>query len=351
MVPGSQQGRRRSGSRPRGRREAEPLAASWRPANEAPEASGSDDSTGDPVADDLDERPAGKRRHRRRRGIARYGWGLYAVPLLIVATALAFFQVSEPPSTGSGGASGGDAQGSGPPLVQEAPPGGKYPNTMFSATLPPGGAVPEHGAGTFDVLPGSSPVVGSGNLKRYTVEVESGVELDGGNDSFGKLVQSTLSDPRSWTNPDAQTSEGPLALQRVDGGGPQPDFRVTLVSQQTARKVCGYDNGLPYDTSCKKGDRTYINAARWMRGAVAFESDLLAYRHYAINHEVGHVFGLKHVPCPAQGAMAPTMMQQTFSTSNDELADLNARASQGTSIPKNGFVCKPSSWPFPLGGS
>src|SRR5699024_984441 len=135
-----------------------------------------------------------------------------------------------------------------------------------SAELPDGAPFPRTGAGTFDVLSGSSPQVGSGELYRYTVETEVGVDLAAGNDHFGNLVQQTLSDPRSWTNP---RGDG-LALQRVSDDGPRPDFRVILVSQQTAREVCGYDEGLPYDSSCRDDDAVYLNAARWVRGAVAF---------------------------------------------------------------------------------
>ena len=295
---------------------SEPLAASWRP----------------------DPGP----RHARpsRRG---WLWLLLALPLLLIVSGLALLRAGEPRHHRPAAAD------QAPPLVQQPPANQSFPPETFSANLPPGGEIPATGDGSFSALPGSSPVVGSGRLQRYTVEVENGVRLPGGNDTFGELVQDTLSDPRSWTNPKAATPRGPLALQRVEAGGPRPDFRVTLVSQQTARQVCGYQRGLPVDTSCKVGDREYINAARWVRGAVAFEGDMGAYRHYAINHEVGHAFGLDHVGCPAPGALAPTMMQQTFGVSNDVLHDLNTEASQGTAIPRNGFTCRPSAWPFPTG--
>ncbi|GAA4612916.1 DUF3152 domain-containing protein [Saccharopolyspora hordei] len=285
--------------------------------------------------------------------LSRYGWRVYAVPLLVVISALAVFQTVRPgdgdasTETESQAAIGADAPDE--PVVTEAAPGQKFSSDMFSADLPPGGPIPETGARTFRVLPGTSERVGDGRLYRYTVEIEVGVELGDPEAEFGSVVQATLSDPRSWTNPQGGTSSGPISLQRVDADGPSPDFRVILVSQQTAREACDYSNGVPYDSSCRKGEIVYLSAARWVRGAVAYQGDLGSYRRYAVNHEVGHVFGNKHVGCPTQGGLAPVMMQQTFSVSNNELHELNKIADQGTKIPADGFVCKPNPWPFPLG--
>ncbi|QUH00321.1 DUF3152 domain-containing protein [Saccharopolyspora erythraea] len=317
----------------RSERSGEPLAASWHPTAE---------HAGE--ADDESPKPS-----RRRRALGRYGWRIYALPLLVVVSALAVFQAVRPPEGGRALEMNPPNDDTGPaaPIVTEAPPGQTFAPDMFSADLPPGAPLPEFGARTFDVLPGTSPRVGQGDLYRYTVEVEVGVKLSEGNDSFGHLVQETLSDPRSWTNPQA----GGIALERVDRTGPRPDFRVILVSQQTAREACDFSNGVPFDSSCRKGDMVYINAARWVRGAVSFEGDSGSYRRYAINHEVGHVFGNGHVGCPAPGGLAPVMMQQTFSVANNELHELNKVADQGTFIPANGFVCKYNAWPFPVGGN
>jgi len=51
-----------------------------------------------------------------------------------------------------------------------------------------------------------------------------------------------------------------------------------------------------------------------MSGAEDFGTDLATYRLYLINHEVGHFLGWGHVGCPAQGALAPLMMQQSVTT-------------------------------------
>jgi hypothetical protein len=257
------------------------------------------------------------------------------MPLLVVITVLATVQNSRPPAMSTAGT----------PFKPHwrinkvpLPAGGR----LFSADLPPGPPFAVAGNGLFTVVPGHGPLIGSGRLYRYTVEVEQGVLSPSDQQAFARLVEVTLSDPRSWTNP---RGDG-IAVQRVDYGA--PDFRVTLVSQATARRMCGYDQGLRYDTSCRVNRRTYLNVARWVRGAVAFHGDIENYRRYAINHEVGHVFGRSHVPCPRDGALAPVMMQQTLSVSNDELHELNSEVQQGdTPIPDDGAVCRPSAWPFP----
>ncbi len=135
-------------------------------------------------------------------------------------------------------------------------------------------------------------------------------------------MEKTLSDPRSWG------ADGAMAFQRVDSGA--VDFRVTLTSSLTVRKLCGYS--LPYETSCYNGEigRAVINDARWVRGAVAYKGNLAAYRTYVVNHEVGHALGNDHRPCPKKGALAPIMMQQTL----------------GLTTPGVG-TCRANPWPHP----
>jgi hypothetical protein len=186
-------------------------------------------------------------------------------------------------------------------------------------------------------VPGSSGVVGQGTVRTYTVEVEDGVELPEGEAAFAQAVQATLSDSRSWV------ASGTIAVRRIDAG--QPDVRIRMSSQQTARAKCGFE--IPVDVSCRSGNKVYLSAARWIRGAVAFSDDLVSYRQYMVNHEVGHFFGKKHRPCTAHGGPAPVMMQQTFSTSNDEILKITASSPQGVNIPRDGKTCTPNPWPYP----
>ena len=203
-----------------------------------------------------------------------------------------------------------------------------------SAELPDGPPVPRLGYGTWHVVPGSGGAIGVGVLHTYSVEVEDGVRVADGDAAFGRTVEQALGDPRGWT------ADGEVALRRVDAG--QPDLRIRLTSQDTARALCGFE--LPFDTSCRIDDAVYLSAARWARGAKAFD-DLAEYRRYMVNHEVGHFLGHSHEPCEVDGAPAPVMMQQTFSTANDELARITRENPQQTVVPTDGKVCEPNPWP------
>ena len=117
----------------------------------------------------------------------------------------------------------------------------------------------------------------------------------------------------------------------------------------TVREGCGYEFRL--ETSCynpvygaDRQARVFINEARWVRGAVPFEGDVGSYRQYVINHEVGHAIGyVRHEPCDKQGALAPVMMQQTFSTSNDDGAKFDPEF-----VKADGKTCRFNPWPYPI---
>ncbi|MFB9909675.1 DUF3152 domain-containing protein [Allokutzneria oryzae] len=220
-----------------------------------------------------------------------------------------------------------------PPVPVPPPPA----EGSGSAALPDGPTIPARGEGGWRVVPGTSERVGQGRLYTYTVEIENGVQLPEGDIEFGRAVQATLEDPRSWAG------GGRISVRRIDSG--TPSVRIRLVSQETARATCGFE--IPVDVSCRTSGGVFLSAARWVRGAVAFKGDLAAYRQYMVNHEVGHAFGNGHEVCHADGAAAPVMMQQTFSTANDEVADISAGTNQGTRVPRDGKRCAANAWPFP----
>ena len=279
-----------------------------------------------------------------RRFVRTWGWRAYALPVLTVLTVLCGMDVANGSTglplvgTGSGApapqaaATGAGDTAAAPSPAAQGPakptPTGIYVDDGGTGTarplpptaLPPGGPYSQRGGERYDVVPGTSKVFGSGPLHRFTVELEAGVADDGA--AFAAAVEKTLSDPHSWGR------GGRASFQRIDTG--VPDFRVTLTSSLTVRKLCGYD--LPYETSCYNGDlaRVVINDARWVRGAVAYKDNVPLYRVYVVNHEVGHALGNGHLQCPRNGALAPVMMQQTL----------------GVSTPGVG-TCKPNPFPFP----
>lgn len=244
----------------------------------------------------------------------------------------------ESAAAGSGGTTaltGGTASGAVPdPNQQDA--GDHVAGSIAAAVLPAGADFVATGSGAWHVVPGTSPAVGIGERAvTYTVEVEDGLPADL-DEQFAQVVTATLADPRSWIG------DGQVSFTRVDNG--DPDIRISLTSQHTVRSPgnCGWD--IPLEASCFNGwmGRVLINDARWVRGAVAYNGDLDAYRAYAINHEVGHALGNKHQPCPGNGDPAPVMMQQSWSTSDDDLALLDPQT-----IPADGNVCVPNPFPFP----
>lgn len=145
------------------------------------------------------------------------------------------------------------------------------------------------------------PIVGAGGgrLVTYRVEVEPGLDLQ----ELVRQVDAILGDPRSWT------ADGDVRLQRV---AHDPDLRVVLASPAIVDERCARA-GLRTNGwfSCFDGSAAMLNLDRWTQGTWRFPGDLHTYRTYLVNHEVGHGLGHGHVGCPARGAPAPVMMQQT----------------------------------------
>ncbi len=280
-----------------------------------------------------------------------YGWQLYAVPVLLVVTALVLVQTVgedgvDARAEQNGGAAAG-AQGEETPetpVVTEKP---VVPQNLKipTADLPPGPNFPAAGADKWTVLPGTTPRVGTGgDLYTYTVEVEEGIDLApyGGLDSFGRLVDATLADPRGWA------AGGTVSVQRVDGDA-DADIRISLATPETVHKpeYCGYS--IKYESSCwrRSEKRVMINLARWVRGALAFSGDIGSYREYAINHEIGHAFGRGHTGCENEGDLAPVMMQQSFGVANNYVAQLNDQAGNADPVQADGKTCRFNQWPNP----
>lgn len=173
--------------------------------------------------------------------------------------------------------------------------------------------VPQRGTGRLVVAPGSAGAPGAGAVKRVRVEVEEGLDVDPA--AFAAFVLDTLNDPHSWGK------GGRMTFARTAGSA---DIRVVLASPDTSVKLCA-----PLDTmgtlSCGVGSTAVLTLYRWVKAIPDFGADRTGYRHYVINHEVGHTLGHGHESCPGTGRVAPVMMQQT----------------------KGLKGCLPNGWPYP----
>ncbi len=202
-------------------------------------------------------------------------------------------------------------------------PGRPDSNAERTSEATPAPRLVAAGSGRLHVVPGNTPRSGSGPLRRYRVEVESGLGLDG--QEFTAEVDRVLTDPRSWGADDR------LSFQRVSHG--PVAFRVVLASPTTTDRLCGpfashgrYSCGIaPRNASGPLVTGAVINSRRWLRGAETYAGQLPQYREYLINHEVGHALDHRHKNCSGAGRPAPVMMQQT----------------------KGVGACRPNSWPFP----
>jgi hypothetical protein len=162
---------------------------------------------------------------------------------------------------------------------------------------------PTSASGRYVVVPGNSsaPSDDAGRVVRYLVEVEAGLPFDP--DEFAETVHRILNDARGWANDGTR-------FKRVDEGSVA--FRVSLSSPDLTDAEC-HPLRTRGQVSCWNGQRAVINALRWGSGADTYGADLLGYREYLINHEVGHALGHGHVNCPDEGEPAPVMVQQTKS--------------------------------------
>lgn len=175
--------------------------------------------------------------------------------------------------------------------------------------------VPDLG-GAFTVVPGEAPAPGAGTVRSVRVEVEQGLPVDG--EVLAQAVLATLNDPRGWGPLDGVTFSRTAA--------DDASIRVVLASPATTDRLCA-----PLQTegrySCGNSltGVAALNFDRWVNGAADFGDDVATYRQYLVNHEVGHVLGHGHESCPAPGAVAPVMVQQSISTDG----------------------CLPNGWPAP----
>lgn len=174
--------------------------------------------------------------------------------------------------------------------------------------------IPEKGTGKLITVAGSVPAPGKGKVRHVRVRVEGGLHVDGRR--FADYALATLNDRRSWTR-DGYT------FARTDSAA-DADVTLVLASPRTSAALCR-----PLQTmgtlSCHQGANTVITLYRWVLATPDYKGDLTGYRHYVVNHEVGHALGHGHEYCTGKGRLAPVMMQQT----------------------KGLKGCRPNPWPYP----
>ncbi|MFF5445876.1 DUF3152 domain-containing protein [Streptomyces sp. NPDC012888] len=163
------------------------------------------------------------------------------------------------------------------------------------------GDVPRSGPGTFTASALSGDRHGSGQVRRYRVEVEDGSGVDA--DQAAREVDAVLGDRRGWIR-------DPRYGFQLAGQGPV-DFTVRIATPSTTDRLCEVTTPeLVGETNCRAGHTVVVNLKRWQQGSPNFDGPVEEYRALIVNHEVGHEIGRGHEGCPGAGKPAPAMMQQ-----------------------------------------
>ena len=167
---------------------------------------------------------------------------------------------------------------------------------------------PARGTGSLATVP--LPAIGDtaprgARTVRVTLQVERGSGVDAAD--AARRVAVTLGSPRGWQGQDAVR----FVLASARAGRAGSDMRIVLASPALTDRLCAPLNTHGH-TSCFNAGAAVLNARRWIEGIGFYGDDLVGYRTYMINHEVGHGLGHGHVPCPRAGATAPIMLQQTL---------------------------------------
>ena len=157
------------------------------------------------------------------------------------------------------------------------------------------GAALTAGAGPAVAGPGVAPTDGPERTITYEVRTRGGVQADLG--VFRRVAAMTFSDRRGWS------MGGSIRFREVSSGG---SFTLWLAAPSS---MPGFSSVCSPEYSCRVGRNVVINDLRWRQGTSTWP-DVREYRHYVLNHELGHWMGLGHSSCGGAGQLAPVMQQQ-----------------------------------------
>jgi len=140
--------------------------------------------------------------------------------------------------------------------------------------------------------------------------------------AFARALRRVLCDERSWIASRA------VRFRYDPNGAVLYGLRTPDNTETRCRQLIGLSVHRTY--SCATHREVVLNSARWFGGSAKWPGPLTEYRRMLVDHETGHVLGLRHQDCPREGAKAPVMMQQSKGLTSS-----------------NGKTCLINPWPLP----
>ena len=130
-----------------------------------------------------------------------------------------------------------------------------------------------------------------------------------------QLVAEILNDARGWRKHGYVFKQiTPLmgSMMRNDRSSWKSVFHIRVAADSTILHECGFGGLSCADMSMNV---IYINIDRWLHGAKASGLDLIPYRYYLVQHEIGHLLGRDHATCKCNDGECqerPIMVQATI---------------------------------------
>ncbi len=160
------------------------------------------------------------------------------------------------------------------PSVSPSTSGSPSPSTSPTAKVPTLKASGKFTTSSVNV----GAVSTSGDLRRYSVRVETTAKLDA--NKVGRQLAGVLNDPRSWTG------SGGVRFALV-ADPDKADFSITLGAPGTIAKLCKADGA----GTCTDSADVLINAAVWPAAQGDYAGNASAWQAYLVNHGMGQLLG------------------------------------------------------------